>query len=151
MTGPVLMRRSCTNLAGTLGRQSIHGGATDIELILQFPNWCALTLSFVRSFLTSLALSFALRPNGLPAAFAAAIPSLCRSRIIERSNSATAPSICNRSFCIASVPPENVSDSLRNSTVTPLSFICWIRLSRSARFRASRSIEWTTTVSSPRT
>jgi hypothetical protein len=52
-----------------------------------------------------------LRPVYLPACFAFAIPSNCRSRIVARPNSATPHMIVNISFDIAESSPVKISDS----------------------------------------
>ena len=92
-----------------------------------------------------------LRPRYAPRFLARSMPSRWRSRIKARSNSAKAPITDRRSVAIAVSSPVKVSCSLTNWTRTPLAVSWRTMLRRSSRFRASRSIECTITVSPSRT
>ena len=59
------------------------------------------------------------RPRYAPRCFARAMPSLCRSRIKARSNSANAPMIDSMRFAMGESSPVNVRFSFMNSIFTP--------------------------------
>lgn len=86
-------------------------------------------------------------PSSFPDDLAAAMPSRCRSRISDRSNSAKAPSICIIRRLMGSELPwpsgENRMFSLWNTMVTPLVVRESTSCCKWRRFLARRSMLWT--------